>query len=555
MSSINSANKRNAQDEALRRARETYQEKETDQAKSHSTEMKRMNESHQAELRELQETHNKQMESLKSKASDAISNRDMKYQQEIEDLRGMHQTQLRRQAGEAESRIQKTNQAAKNDIERTSMIKDQQKEVMAQQYETQIEDGKKRFSQNAESSREMVQESIITQREKLDKAHKKEMDSVTIDRDRTRAQSQRNYDTMRKSKDAQIRDVEQAKRTEVDRLSQNHEATIRDERNNTQSNFSAMREDLQDGIQQNRARYEKALEKQAETSGSSSAAFKSSIGERINNRLNVEKAENNSLKNEITRQQTVLNRAKNREVQNTKNAMQANIEDLEKQRLGTVEASNEKSRSEISKMTKKSDDLMSRTNRFYQDKQVTDRLKADDRHQQTKSGLEKRLEVSEMTADDRTNKLLSANAREEENLRGFFDKSTVAQRENYETSLRDLRDKNKRDQDTIFTNFSKQSTDREMKFQAKLTEVNSKFETQIQSIKDEQQKAMAAQAALSSKEKKTLTDQKNGEMQRQASQFENRIAKLEETHKREIDGINRRHEESISGMTRSKGRT
>ena len=78
---------------------------------------------------------------------------------------------------------------------------------------------------------------------------------------------------------------------------------------------------------------------------------------------------------------------------------------------------------------------------------------------------------------------------------------------------------------------------------------------QIQELKENQAKQMADQVALSTKEKKQLTDQKNVEMQRQASQYENRIAKLEETHRREVDGINRRHEESIVSMTRSKGRS
>mgnify|MGYP000938703752 CR=1 FL=1 len=205
-------------------------------------------------------------------------------------------------------------------------------------------------------------------------------------------------------------------------------------------------------------------------------------------------------------------------------------------------------------MAKKSDELLGRTNRFFQDKIVQDRAAADDRHEKTKLGLERRLEMTKMTGDDRANKLMAANTREEATLKEFYDKTSEAQRGNYENSLRELRDTNKRDQDAIFQNFTKQSTERETKFQSQLTEVNTRFEAQIQALKEEHSKAMTNQIAVSSKEKKSITDQKNSELQRQAAQYENRLAKLTETHKREVDNINRRHEESINGIQR-KGRS
>lgn len=554
MSSVGSAEKRNSQDEALRRARETYQEKETDQAKSHSAEMKRMAEAHQSELRDLQETHDKQMEDLKSKTNDAISSRDMRYQKEMEDLRGMHTNRMRQQALEADSKVQKARETAHNEIERTVSVKDQQKEVMAKQYEAQLNDTNKKLESTQNESRTLVQETVGKQRERLNDSHQKELKAVTTDRDRTRDQMKRGYDDLRLNKDTQLRELSNAKQAESARLNQTFETTIREQAKSTQQQLDANREELHDGVERNREHFQKAIDEQKAASQNSNESFKNSIAERTNARLTAGKAQNMELKNELTRQQVSLNRQKNREVQNTKDAMQANIEDLEEKRLETVEAANTKTKSEIDGLQKKNDSLLSRTNRFYQDKIVTDRGLAAERHDRTKMDLEKRLQQSELSGDNRANKLQAINAREEENLRGFFDKTSASQRDNFEDSLRDLRETNKRDQDMIFSNFAKQSNEREMKFQAKLTETNAKYETQIQQLKEGQAKQLQDQVATANKEKKVLVDQKNGEMQRQASQYENRIAKLEETHKREVDEINRRHEDSITSMTRSKGR-
>lgn len=555
MSSIGSADKRASQDEALRRARETYQEKETDQAKNHSTEMKRMAEAHQAEVRKIQDAHDAQMEALKSKARDAISNRDMRYQKEIQDLRGLHQNQVRRQALEADGRIQEVQVGAKREVQKNSEIKDQQKQVMAQQYESELDRERKRVSDVSEKSRQVVQTSAIEQRQRLNATHQKEMKTVVEDRDRTRNSAQRNFDSLRKTKDGQIEDLDKAKRTEAQRLSENYTSNVKELSRDHDQNIANAREGFKEGIEKNRGRFEKALEERDMASKNTSEAFKSTVSDRLANRLSAGESKNAQLERDLVRQQSSLTRAKNREVQNTRDTMQANIENLESQRIESLAASNAKNKIEVDRIQKNSEELLGRTNRFFQEKMVADRGLASERHETTKMNLEKRLLVSEMTSDDRTNKLQAINGREEETLKSFYDKSSSAQRENYEQSLNELRETNKRDQDLIFKNFSKQSTEREMKFQAKLTEVNNKFESQIQILKEDGAKQLQNQIAASNKEKKVLVDQKNIELQRQAAQYENRIAKLEDTHKREVDGINKRHEESIVSMTRSKGRT
>lgn len=554
MSSVGSADKRASQDEALRRARDTYQEKETDQAKSHAAELKRMTEAHRAEMREMEEVHAKQMEDLKAKTRDVLSERDMRYQKEMEDLRGMHANQVRRQASEADNRLQKAQDTAKATIDHTNIVKDQQRDVMARQYEEQISDGKRRYEEMSTKSREMGQEAAATQRERLNRQHEKEIDLISADRDRTRAQAQKDYEGLRKAKDTQFRDFEQAKNFEVDRITQTYETNLRESNTSHNDSLDRAREDMQAGVQKNRERYEKALEDREKENHLSTQAFKSDISDRINDRLNNGKAENTHLRNELTRQQVRMNRQKNREVDNVRTAMQANVNELEDKRLETLDAANAKSKQEVDHIQKQSSDILNRTNRFYQDKIVSDRNAADDRHDRTKMNLEKRLQLSEINADDRANKLMAINEREEENLRNFFDKSSVAQRENFASSLRELRDTNKRDQDTMIQNFTRQANDREMKYQTKLTDTTNKYESQLQQVKEENAKMLQEQQAISNKEKKVIVDQKNGEIQRQASQFENRIAKLEETHKREVDAMNRRHDDSITTMTRSKGR-
>ncbi len=552
MSSVGSADKRSQQEEALRRARETYQDKEVDQAKNHSQDLKRLTEVHQSELREMEEAHTRQMEDLKVRTREAISARDMRYQKEIEDLRSMHQNQARRYAQEADVKQKQTQEFLKGQLQTTVAIKDRQSEEQKAQYEAKLGDTTKRFTDGLDQNRESAKKSLDSEKQKLMDAHKKEVDAIVQDRNRQLDQSQRSFHSLRKTKEQQIKKLEEAARHNQDRLSQAHMSTLREQAADHNNGLTRARAGLTEGLEQNRNRYEKALEENVERYSMNSEAAKSSIQERIENQINVRETQNRALKNDLNRQKADLINQKNREVANVRSAMGENIDQLEKARVATVEASNARNAKVIKNVIDENNQHLVKNNRIFQDKITVEKSRAEEHLGNTKNGYERELAMKDLQANTREEKIKGINQREEEYLKAFYSESISANRDNFETSLREIRDKNKRDQDLIFQNFSKQSSEREVKFQAKLTELNERHQDQMQKIKAEQANVMKNQVNISAKEKKVIVEQKNVEMQQQAAQFENRIAKLEETHRREVESLNRRHEESLVSMTRAK---
>lgn len=552
MSSVGSADKRSQQDEALRRARETYQERDVDQAKKHSQEIKRLNEVHQTELRQMEEAHSRQMDDLRERTREAISTRDMRYQKEIEDLRSLHQNQVRKAAVEAEQKQKLTEDTMRQQMEKSSLIKDRQAAEQKRQYESQLGKSQNDYFEGLNQTRDSAQKSISGQREKLNEAHKKEMEIVRGDRDRRLDQAQRDYRAMRTSKDRQLGDLENNKRRTEQRLSKVHMEALSNQSAEHAGNLQNAREQFQDGIENNRARYEKALQKHTDANSLSSESFRNTIQDRIENEVDSAGAENRRLKNELVRQQESLNRQKNREVSNTRAAMSENIESLERDRLETVKISNARNAKVVSNVIREKDQQLMTSNRNFQDKIEMERTKAKEHMGNTKVQHEREIAAKELQVMNRETRLKDMNQREEVYLKDFYNDSLSANRENFESSLREIREQNKRDQGLIFQNFSKASNERELKFQEKLLELNQRHQNEVDRLKAEQQSLLKNQNAIAEREKKALTEQKSVEMQRQASQFENRIAKLEESHRRELDGLKRRHEESLVNMTRQK---
>jgi hypothetical protein len=195
--------------------------------KKHSQDLKRLTEVHQSELREMEEAHTRQMEDLKVRTREAISARDMRYHKEIEDLRSMHQNQARRSAQEADIKQKQTQEFMKGQLQTTVAIKDRQSEEQKAQYEAQLGDKTKRFTEGLDENRQMAKKSIDSEKQKLAESHKREVDAIVQDRNRQIDQSQRSFHSLRKTKDQQIKNLEDASRQNHERLSQAHMSTLR----------------------------------------------------------------------------------------------------------------------------------------------------------------------------------------------------------------------------------------------------------------------------------------------------------------------------------------
>ncbi len=552
MSSVGSADKRSQQEEALLRARESYQDKEVDQAKNHSQQIKRLNEIHQDEIRQMEEAHSRQMNDLRAKTREAISARDMRYQKEMEDLRSIHQNQVRKAAIEADQKQKTTETTLRDQLQKTSMIKDLQAAEQKAQYETQLEKTQKNLNEGLNETRDAAQKTISKQREKLNESHQKELDVMRNDRDRQLDRAQRDYHTLRTVKDRQIADIKEDKTRGEQRLSKAHLENLLDQATEHSGVLRNAREQFQEGIENNRNRYSRALEKQTEVQESGKESFRKSIQERIDNEVESSSAENRRLKKEIFRQYENLNRQKNREVSNVRESLGESIEKLEKDRLEIVGLANSRNSKIIKDVIKEKDDQIVSVNRGFQEKLESEKTRAKDHIGTTKLLHEQEVAKKDLQFVTREARLKDLNLREEEYLKEFYNESLNANRDNFEVSLKEIREQNKNDQNTIFQNFTKQSNERELKFQEKLQELNQRHQSQVDRLKAEQQAALKSHNFASEREKKAIVEQKNVEMQRQASQFENRIAKLEESHRREVDGLKRRHEESLASMTRHK---
>lgn len=550
--SVKSASDRNSQDEAIRRSRETYQNRETENAKKHGQQVKNLTESAQAELEKVKADHARQMEELKTKTREAITSRDMHYQKEIDEMREMHQKQIQRVALEAEGREGRTEQALRAELDRVQATSQQQRDILTNEFSNELSKRDRAMGEYAVNTRKAQQEAAVEQKQRLTQTHAKELNALVKDRNERLTQESNEQAALRRASADQVKSLNRSHQLERDRLIADHGVSVKNEKENSRQNAEFQREEMQFAIKKNRERFEKATEEIRGNSDASVDNLERTVNGRLNDKVRQLETDKQNLKHELVRTRVKGEKEKAVEVRNLRDNLTANIENLEKSRRETVGAANEKTKQELGQVVKKNEDLVARTNRFHQDNKVMDDLRNDERFSKTQLEYEKHIGHEKATNESRFNKLHSSNEMEQGKLRAYFERATTSMKENFETTLREMRDRNKRDQEQIFSQFTKQAQENDMKFQEKLGNISTRYERQIAEMQEKHLKDLKDQQSLSDRQKGELVRKGEQDLKTLSSQFEYRISKMEDGHKREIETLNRKHEETLANLTKTR---
>lgn len=551
MSSIGGAD-RNSQDESVRRARETYEQREAENIKKQKAEMRKMTETHQSEVLALRDSHDKQLAELKEKAKDALTRRDMEYQRDVNEMRGIHREQLRRAAQESEDKSTRVEETLKGELARSQAIDERQKAQLRESFETEIRNRDNHLEAKSKESREEIAKGLDANRRRLNAAHEKEKDAIVKDRDRRLENAQMGYDELRKVKDSTIANERAQREMQVERLGRNFQSQIRNNHEDNAARQDIQREAFGMGLKESRERYKKALDKNAKAMEDARGDLTETVNGRMNRKIAVLEDELSDAQRVRDREKASLEAKKSLEVRNLRDAFQKNVDEYERQNKGLRQESNLERAQEIKRVNEQNAEALIASNRFYQEKIGLDDVRNEERFSKSKSDFEAKLQNMEASSGSRFEKLKNFNSLEQEKMRAYFDQATASMRENFETTLREMRMRQKAEQDQLFAGFAKQNREVEEKNQGRLQDLTMRYEKQIADMSMKHQKAIKEERELAARQFKEQERKFTGEMATQNSQLEYRIAKNEDSHKRELDDMKRKHQESLANIIKTR---
>ncbi len=546
---VGSASDRNSQSDEVRLTLEAYKKREAEQAKQNGQQLKHVTESAQTEIESVKAEHQRQMDELKTKTRDAISSRDMKYQKDIGELRELHQKQLQRVAVEADGKLDRHEDALKGEIKREEVTSNLQRAILKENYEGELKEKDANLTDYSTRSRDQFQQSSGEMKSRLTKLHGAELKEVSDDRNAQVGAKQAELRNYQKSKDQQFRATDRQHKSEVNRLNDGFEASLSEESQNHALSLQDTREKMQEGLARNRDKFEKAAEDLRDQSEASRDELAGTVGGRIGTQVRSLQQENRRLQDDAVRADEKYNHQKARELTNLRDAMTANIDDLEKNRDETLASINDRTHKIIGDKVKENDRTLTVTRRAYQEQVADNNTRQEERLGLTKSEAAKTLGHERITSDTRVSRLKTSGELREGQLRNYFDHASESMKDNFDTTLHTMRDQNQRDQQTLINNFTKQSQESDAKLQMQMGDIGTKYEKQMAEMKEAHSQQLREQQVASTRIQHELEKKSSFDLKAQAAQYDARIAKLQELHEQAMENARTKHEESLAIMT------
>lgn len=527
MSSVGSSDSSNRQDNAVRRQREKSQANESELIKKHKKEMRRIAEIHNQELEKLKETHAQQLEELKGETRDRITSRDMKYHKDVEDMRDLHVKQLKQHSEDAARREDTLRKTYESDIEGREHRNDARFERLSKDYSTQLNKNQKQTEETLVNSREAQQDAIQNNKRKQEAAFEKQLKALNDYNNNKIEDLQNKYTDLRQQTDQQLREQE------VKHLQDNHHANenllraVNKERDVRLEQEQSMRDGYNDSIETMRERFEGAAKKQRDAQEVASLNMKINAVDRIENHIRRLEQEKEDLKDKNINDSVRANHEKNREMNQLRDAMGKNIENWKEQRDEAVRTSNERTAKDVSQVRDELGKQLTDTNRFYRG-QMEERNRINRMAYDNLVGdFESRQAHTQNVTNERVKKIHELS--EEERARMVKQQGeihTLTQRQHMD-EIKEVREEMEGDKQAAVLRLQDQIRKQEVQHAEKMNLVVSKYEKQIQTLKDQ----MLRERNLAEENLKRTVDD------------------LQRVHKMAIDQVESKNRDQLRQMT------
>lgn len=547
MSSVGSSDgsNRSAENDSVRRKYEDFRQNESEMVKKHQKEIRRLNEAHYAEIERLKEDHNKQMTAMHQGSSDAISKRDHQYNKEIEDVRGLHRKQMQQVAEENQRKEDALRAANSGDLGNQKANTEARLEQLNKDYEKNLAKQEEVFKNSLTEGREAQQDAIRKNREKLGEAHAAETKVLRDDRDNSVRSLQKQYTdyrnfTAEEKRNHEVQDL-QAKARNSDTLMN----AVSKERASRQDSEEILRDGFKDGLERMRDRYADASRKESDAQKMTNENLKAGVVNRVDNQVRRLENEIVALKENNTRQELKLKNQMKREIGNYRDATQKNIENLQDQRDEAVQSSNQANAKDVQKVRGELEDQLINSNRFYRGRMEEQNRINRTAYDRLKGDFEARIDSTKDNTDNRIKHIVEVTEEQKGRLVELNAENHSASQRNKIDEMKALRAELESDKEATVNRMQDMMRKQELQHSDKMNTVVSKYEKQIQNLKD-----MLVKERKSGEENlKRTTEEMSRVHKMEVDQVEaknrEKVRQLGTQHSNEIRTVNKRHEERL----------
>lgn len=491
MSSINSSDS----GDDVKKLREHYETREKELKSKHAKEKEKLSSVYKDDVKKIR-TENSESEKARSKdQKTAISRKDMKFTNDMEKLKTMHEKQVKAQMTQQAMEKEKLRKAYKEDVQRNdktlrNVINEKDnahKKVLSEQQQA-FEDSLSRTSETSKRD-------IMQRKEEL-KAHYENKEDVLREKQiEEYGNLTSEYADYRAQKEREVKKKDRSHETDRRQFQENQAYLLAQKDKENSEILKDMREESIHGVEREKRMMRKYIEKEQKALDR--------VKEDLEAGHNTDSVKNlkyklDELKKDNIRDKNRMERAKKREVENTKIAYQDNIDKLQEEKLNQLKIHNKMRGEQISEVQNRSNEQLknshdffneqlrdeadnhdakiARLDRVYSKKSIEDNQKIDNRFRQVKYDYEK----DRTTLEKQHNKNLAALKAEQEkillNERFGHVNERQSMQERFEANVQDMQARHERDMQKMKENYDNTLTQLQADFEGKLADVHNHYQ-------------------------------------------------------------------------------
>lgn len=531
-----SVNKRNNE----KKLKEEYKKREEALKKTHEEQVARLQQENLNQTKEARDEHAKRLEQARSDANRTLNSRDQKYQDEIREMQDAHKSQLRKLAEETDRRSSEDRRGTSESSKRNKESGDEQKKSLIDGYEGQISDQKKEFNKTLTKNREMAEEGIASERTQL---INKNQEEEKTDRDYSNERLggvKRELSSLRREKDAQIRDLKTDLATQRENLTQSFEGDVHNLQDTYSRSTKAQKEGFDSNLKEIRGKNLKANEKQQEVYEQAFNNLKTESGDRTNNELNMLRRKLADTQHLHQEQNVSGKQAQRVEKQQTLDEMARQSEMMEKTRVASLQESNKVNSDRLKTMYQKDDQTLKMQSKFFREKINKSELLNQAQTEEQLGELNSRLTSTEMAAKTRKIKDENRFEVEKRDITQRFKSMIEIMKENQNDRIMDLNNRSLLEKTGIMTSMEKLLKENEAKNQNKLFESSQKYESKIQTLQTQGKSALIDEAQKGERTAKEIERQKDMQFKAAEGQHQNQVEQLKSRYEHQLDNMKKR---------------
>lgn len=548
MSSISGSDSSTSSRDEVRRNREEYRKNEAELVKKHAKEMRRLNERHAMEVENLKQSHDKQLEEVQKHAQDAITDRDNKYQSEMENLRAMHRKQLQATTDEAQKREDQFDQTVKRESQERNIQNDQRVKSLNEEYARENKNRNEELTRSLNQYREDSAHGLAEQKDKLDKAYGKELDSMRDDRNRKVAELQGNYDNYRRYAEGSMKDQKIKHMEDMQRASDSQMHAVRKERAERAAAEERWRNASSGSLKEIREHYNDGLKKNREDFDAARSRMEDSYHAHVEPEMQTLRTELEDTKDKAVRDQRQADFRAAREKAQFRDSYSKNIENYKMQRDEAVRTGNDRRHHDIETLNDRNAKDMADTHRYYNQKLDDQNRRLRSEYQSINNDFKDRNDQIQSLADVRVKNIIADTEEEKQRLARNETEAHDTMRRQQAEQLRDMRTQTDAEKAGAVERIKERAKQKEVAHAERVAQMQQSHQREILSLQDQM---VRERKAADENLRRTIDDMnraRKNELDQQMAKYEEKIRVMQNTQRDELHRVNRANEEKLSEL-------